>query len=413
MRRTRVLFVVENVTLAQVVRLRVLAGGLDPARYDVHFASAAFDAGIFDGATTFTRHAIHSIDKRAADAAIARGRRIYEAQLLERYVEEELRLFEAVRPDVVVGDLRWSLSVSAPLAGVPCASLINAYWSPHAARERWPVPEHPIVRALGHGVARWFFPLAMPFAFRSFAAPLNAVRRRRGLPALGSLVDVLTWGDALLFPDEPETVPTRGGPPSHHYLGHVAWSPAGEHAALRAWLEGRDRARPLVYVTLGSSGAIDVAPAVLEALGALPVDVLLATAGRFSPEGLPANVRAVDFAPGDLVARHAALVVCNGGASTGYQAIEQGAPIVGIPSNLDAYLAMTAMERAGVGVLVRAGECSAARVRGAAERVLGEPGFRAAAGAAAGRFAGMRPVERFREVIDGLAAGRGAARGAE
>jgi UDP:flavonoid glycosyltransferase YjiC (YdhE family) len=411
MRRTRVLFVVEHVTLAQVVRLRVLAGGLDPARYEVHFASASFDPAIFDATATFARHAIHSIDKRAADEAVARGRRLYDVATLSRYVDDELRLFDAIRPHVVVGDLRWSLSVSAPLAGVPCASLINAYWSPDALRGRWPVPEHPIVRALGHGVARAFFPLAMPFAFRSFAAPLNAVRRRRGLPALGSLVDVLTWGDALLFPDAPELVPMRARAERHHWLGHVGWSPPGDHAALRAWLEARDRARPLIYATLGSSGPVEVAPAVLAALAALPVDVLFATAGRFAPASLPENVRAVDLAPGDLVARHADLVVCNGGASTGYQALQRGVPIVGIPSNLDAYLAMTAMERAGVGVLVRAGQCDATAVRAAITRVLGDSAYRVAAGQAAEAFGRLDPHARFRGVIDSLAAGR--ARAAE
>ena len=39
--RRRILFVAEAVTLAQVVRLVTLARALDPARYDVHFASAA------------------------------------------------------------------------------------------------------------------------------------------------------------------------------------------------------------------------------------------------------------------------------------------------------------------------------------------------------------------------------------
>ncbi len=416
MRKIRVLFVVENVTLAQIVRLRVLAGGLDPARYEVHFASASFPPLIFDDTARFARHGIHSIPKETVDDALATGARIYEAELLERYVAEELALFERVRPDVVVGDFRWSLSVSAPLAGIPCATMINAYWSPHAVRARFPVPDHPIVKAVGLALAERFFPLAMPRVFAHFAGPLNAVRKRHRLPPVGSLVEVLTWGDAVLHPDEPTLVPTRGAPSHHVYLGHVGWSPpvttASSSRAL-AVIERLGRARPLVYATLGSSGAVGLVPTVVEALGGLDVDVLLATAGRFSPAGaLPANVHAVDFAPGDLVARRAALVVCNGGASTGYQALEQGTPIVGIPSNLDAYLAMTAMKEASVGELVRGGACTVTAVRAAVTRVLGEERHAAAAREASIRFAALDPHARFRAVIERLAARSGAVAGA-
>jgi UDP:flavonoid glycosyltransferase YjiC (YdhE family) len=407
MRKTRVLFIVENVTLAQVVRLRVLAGGLDPARYEVHFASASFEPLVFDETATFARHAIHSIAKQTVDDALVSGARIYEADLLERYVAEELALFERVRPDVVVGDFRWSLAVSATLAGIPCATMINAYWSPHAARERFPVPDHPIVKAVGLAIAERFFPLAMPRVFAHFAAPLNAVRKRHRLPPVGSLVDVLTWGDAVLHPDEPSLVPTRAAPPNHAYLGHVGWSPRISSTAARralAVLEPLGRARSLVYATLGSSGSMSLVPTVVEALGGLDVDVLLATAGRFVPTALPANVHAVDFAPGDLVARRAHVVVCNGGASTGYQALEQGTPIVGIPSNLDAYLAMTAMKDAGVGELVRGGACTVSAVRAAVARVLGDERYARAAHATQARFAALDPHARFRAVIDRLAA---------
>ena len=59
-RRIRVLFIAEAITLAQVVRLVTLARGLDPARFEVHFASAHFDELAFAG-TSFTRHAVFSL----------------------------------------------------------------------------------------------------------------------------------------------------------------------------------------------------------------------------------------------------------------------------------------------------------------------------------------------------------------
>ena len=70
--RRRILFVAEAVTLAQVVRLVTLARALDPARYDVHFASAAFDPLIFAG-TAFTTHAIQSLPAAVVDARVPGG----------------------------------------------------------------------------------------------------------------------------------------------------------------------------------------------------------------------------------------------------------------------------------------------------------------------------------------------------
>ncbi len=81
-------------------------------------------------------------------------------------------------------------------------------------------------------------------------------------------------------------------------------------------------------------------------------------------------MRVADYLPGDLAARHARLVVTNGGSSSGYQALAEGKPVLGLPSNLDQYLAMTAIEKAGAGRLVRAAEASAKEVRAALVELL-------------------------------------------
>src|SRR3569833_1473717 len=167
-RPRRILFVCEAVTLAQVVRLATLARALDPARYQIHFASAAFDELIFRD-TAFHRHALYSVDAATIDARVAGGRRLYGERTLARYVSEERALFAAIRPDVVVGDQRLSLAVSAAVDRVPYANLINAYWSPFAVRDGFPLPDHPIVRLLGGELAAQHFGKALPFVFTHFA----------------------------------------------------------------------------------------------------------------------------------------------------------------------------------------------------------------------------------------------------
>ena len=88
-------------------------------------------------------------------------------------------------------------------------------------------------------------------------------------------------------------------------------------------------------------------------------------------------------------------MICNGGSTTGYQALAAGRPVLGIAANLDQYLAMTAIENAGAGVLLRAGTLTAAAVRRAVTDLLGDVRKQAAARALA---LGLRRPRRRRRV---------------
>ena len=398
--RKRILFVAENATMAQVVRLVVLARGLDPVRYEVHFACAGFEPLLFAG-TSFAQHDIFSLPRAVVERASAKGKPIYSTAVLERYVDQELALFARVKPAAVVGDFRLSLSTSTALARIPFAMLINAYWCPHAVRETFPVPDHPMVRLVGEKMAAKLFPRVMPKVFAAFAKPINTVRKRHGLPAIGSLLEVLTHGDRTLFPDTPSLVPTAGAPPTHVYLGPVLWSP---EVPLPDWWSSIPNAKPTVYVTMGSSGKHDRLPIVLGALAKLDVSVLLSTAGRDLPRDLPPNVFAAKYLPGDRAAARSAVVISNGGSTTGYQALASGVPVLGIASNLDQFLAMTAIAASGAGILLRAGSLKEASVRDAALRILSAPAFAQAARTVADDFARHDSARQFESQISELVA---------
>lgn len=391
--RARILFIVENITLAQVMRLRVLAAGLDPERYEVHFASSEFDPQLFEG-TAFKHWPVHTIDRDVGMRALAKGERLYETRTLERYVEDELRLFDAVRPDAVIGDFRLSLAVSAPFAKIPCASLINAYWSPYAVRDSFPLPDHPLVRLVGVERAERYFPQAMPRVFAHFAAPLNALRKRFGLPEFPSLLHALCFGDVVLYPDLPELCPIAGAPSGHLYLGAVQWAPRIDAPEVPFTAD-----KPLVYVTLGSSGDLGALPAVIAGLDGLPLHALLSTAGRTKLESLPSNISAAPLLPGDVLCQRARFVITNGGSSTGYQALAAGAPVLGIPSNLDQYLAMAAIVKAGAGLQLRSGGLRADSVRAAAIRLLDARAETASAARWASAFAAVDCHERFEHAL--------------
>ena len=375
-RRLRILFIAEAVTLAHVVRPFVLARSLDPSRYEVHFAcDPRFNKLL--GPFPFSHHPIHTIPSKRFLNNLAQGRLfLYGPRTLRKYVEEDRKVLAEVAPDVVVGDLRWSLSVSARLAGIPYIAIANTYWSPYA-RRRFPLPEVLYTRLLGVTLVKLLYRLERPVFFALQCLPLNWVRRRHGLPSLGfNLCRIFTDGDYTLYADVPELVPTYNRPANHQYLGPILWSPAGEPPA---WWDSLPADRPIVYATLGTSGGRNLLQVVLDALADLPVTVIAATAGRSQLQNVPPNAFVADYLPGEAAAARSAVVICNGGSLTTQQALAAGVPVVGIASNLDQHLNMEAIERAGAGILLRTERLKSRRVADAVNQVLSSSEHRQAA----------------------------------
>ncbi len=396
LQKKRILFVVENTTLSQVVRLLVLARALDARRYEVHFASSAFDPAIFGG-TAFRQWQIFTMDKTAFLSAAEKGTSFYSKRLLRRYVEADVQVIRAVKPDMIIGDARFSLAVSAPICGVVYAALINAYWSPFAARDSLPMPDHPVVRLLGERLAARYFPRALPAVCARFVKPFNRVRQQFGLLPVGSLQEMLTWGDFTLYPDAAELIPLKNYPGTHMFLGPIRWSP---DVPLPAWWHMLEASRPLIYLNMGSSGNVKLLPIILNGLKDLPVTVIAATAGRWDAARHQARIYTAEMIPGDLAARRSVLVICNGGAGTAYQALFEGVPVLGIPTNFDQYLAMTAIEQAGCGVLLRGGSLTAERLKRTVRSMIEQPKYYAAAQNMKSIFSRYDPAARFSAFLE-------------
>ena len=375
MERKKILFVAEAVTLAHVGRPLALAQTLAPQHYDVHFACAPGYEAFFQG-SRLSSWTISSISSARFLAALAAGKPVYDSATLQQYVRDDLRLLQAVRPDVVVGDFRLSLSVSARVAQVPYVGLINAYWSPYVP-QRYTVPAIALARVLPIAVADRLFRLVRPLAFALHSRPLNRVRRGYRLPSLGyDLRSVYADADYVLYPDIPEMFPAVDLPQHHSYLGPVTWSPP---TALPGWWDILPTDKPLIYVTLGSSGQGALLPQILQVLAGLPVRVIAATAGQADPGTPPDNAHVADYLPGEEAARRAQLVICNGGSPTSQQALAAGVPVLGIAGNLDQYLNMRAVAALGAGALLRSDRLDEDTLRRTVLDLLERPAARAAA----------------------------------
>jgi UDP:flavonoid glycosyltransferase YjiC (YdhE family) len=393
--KTRILFFAEAVTLAHVARPVALAQALDARLFDVHFAHHPRYRELL-GDLALSEHEINSISPQQFKLALAGGKPLYDADTLSAYVEEDLGLIAAVRPDIIVGDFRLSLAVSAVLASVPYIALSNAYWSPYC-EQRYIVPDLPLTRILGPALAQPVFSMVRRLAFALHCLPMNRVRRRYGLSSLGfDLREVYTHGNYTLYADAPDLYKMRNLPDNHRFIGPVVWSP---ELPLPDWWQSLPSGPPIVYVTLGSSGQAGLLPMLIATLGRMKVTALVSTAGAPVPPSAPENVHLAAYLPGEEAVRMASLVICNGGSPGTHQALAQGVPVIGLASNLDQYLNMAAIEETGAGYCLRAGACDENVVHAAISRMLEDPAAHEAARRLAARFTQYDSAIEFRRIV--------------
>ena len=377
MAKAKILFFAEGATLAHVARPFVLASGLDPQRFDVVFARPAAFGWLTDGAP-FKVVPLECQATSVFSRRLEHGFPLYDIDTLSRYVEADLALIDTERPDVVVGDFRLSLSVSARSRGVPYATICDAYWSPERPLQT-PMPVLALTRFAPLSIANAIFRRISPLALKMHARPMEVLRARHGLPPLGhDLRRSYTDADLRLFANFSELFPEVVESATARFIGPIAWSP--DAAANTPVSFDQDPDTPLIYVTMGSSGDPRVLRELVPLLDATGARVLVASAGKPLPEGLASSrTQVFDYLPGRAVCEHADLVVCNGGSPTTNQALTAGVPVLGIARNMDQFLNMQAIERFGAGLLVRADRASADVLQHALTRLLGNPRFVACA----------------------------------
>lgn len=390
-----ILLFCEAVTLAHSARVAVLARGLAARGHRVTVAGAAAIARFEHPAVAWRE--LGCIGAGRFVRALARGTAAYTEADLQGYVAEERRCIDAVAPDFVAADFRPTVAISARRAGVPCAAIINAYWSP-AATGPLPMPVLPFTRVLPLPLAQWLFDRGSRWVLPAHCRPWNRVRTAHGLEDLGpDLRRIYCDADAVLYPDIPGMFALGDLPAHHHFIGPLLWSPP---AALPPWWGALPADRPLAYLSLGSSGD----PRVLEAAARGLLDAgmaVMATApgGHAGALAREPNVYVAEYLPGDVATARADLVVCNGGAMTCHQAFTCGKPVLGVAGNMDQFLNMQGVVASGAGLGMRADRVSAEGVRQPARRLLDEPSYRGASQALGQRMQSIDPIARFEQAV--------------
>jgi len=362
-----ILFFSEAVTLAHIARCITLATRIDESgQYTITIAADKRYDDII-GPVSFQRIPLNSISSQYFEKKIASGSPIYDVKTLTDYVNEDLRIIDRVQPDFIIGDFRLSLAISARIKKVPYASITNAYWSPYADI-KYPIPEIPLTNIFGVSIAQKIFDLLRPIVFKRHTLAFNKVCKKFQQPLLGAdLREVYTHADYTLYADSDDLIPMTALPENHIFIGPLLWS---AKVSLPSWWGALPLDKPVVFITLGSSGDSSVLPMLLETLNKMAVTVLCVTAKKIDLDKSYANVFSADFLPAELVVKKADIVICNGGSPMVYQSIAENKFVIGIPSNLDQYLMMTLADNSGFGQLIRAGKINSQNIEQAVNQGL-------------------------------------------
>jgi MGT family glycosyltransferase len=288
-----------------------------------------------------------------------------------RSVESDLAVIDELRPDLIVGDMHWSLCTSARVAAVPYVAVTNAAWTRHYSEPIEPPTGHMLTRVLGERLCRAVFPVVKDSLIWYYSLGYSELRRRHDLPPVRSLYDLIE-GDVTLLADVPEFMPTRPLPASFRYVGPIVWD---ADLPVPPWVARLDPDRPTLYFTMGSTGDAQFFDEAIRVFGDTEYQILITTGGLATLGRVPRNVFVEEYAPGKALMRAADAVVSHGGNGTIYQALACGVPVIGFPSIFDQEINMQRVEALGAGLRMWRSQYDAAALKRAVDRVLGDEAY--------------------------------------
>lgn len=354
--KTRILFIAQSATLAHVIRSLRLIELLDLNRNEVFVATEKKFHSLF------LHLNIEMLDLDSSEMAefrirIAKGLTPFSASSIKKQVAEDIRIIDYVHPQIIFGDLRNSLSISARIKGIFYVNINNAYWSPQVCLN----PSFGLL-------ARFLLRIGCWIVILPYRKILKHVRL--------SFTDYREFyidGDRTLFFDSPELVPLKSLTSRQHFCGPLIWS---NDCKLPDWWTQLNPKKKWVFVGLGSSGQHQDLPVIVRALLEINVEVVVASDEKF-PEILShPGVYIADAFPLDKILSSFELVICNGGSPTSYLALNHGIPVLGIVSNRDQILAMSHIQAKGAGLLLQHRSLNGQEIFKAVEKILSKPEFR-------------------------------------
>lgn len=295
-------------------------------------------------------------------------------------------------------------TISARAEGIPLFYPAPfALTSPHLA-SGWTLPILPTSTAAGRllnpavtRIAAWAYASAplVPAAFTRVSERHGATPPRTFADLLGADVTLLT-----VMQDEIAGVTL---PPSFHRVGPIFARLPGEVPQIVHRLAAGPQ--PVIYLACGSSGHRRLVLDLIDAVGALPIQVVAPVRAYLTQRDLtdlPANVHVTDLLPAHRLGGLVDAAVLHGGQGTVQTACAGGIPFVGIGLQTEQRWNVAVCERRGNAIGLAPRQVRGRAFRVALHRVLTDVRIRSVARDVCVEYRDEDGAARSAEVIAGL-----------
>lgn len=339
-------------TLSHISRPLAVAKELRKRGHEVIFAGESSKARYIQQ-EGFTVLPLHEPDPDLLYGNIRSGKLCFVSDAeIERMIEADLALYREVKPDLVLSDGRFSAPLSTHIAGLKHAAIVNVSSTEYRALPYIPFFEQIPAWLIKRDSTLWrsldSFNLWLEMlVFDNVMSIFKKLSRKHGLKTSVTATNCLAGKDITLLSDVQEYFPTKNLPGNYHYIGPLTWKSASDQPA---WWPPEKGKRPLIYVTMGTTGIGDFFHKAHELFKSSGMAAIVTTGGQAEGlESIKGTLYLENFIDGDLVMDECDLVVCHGGNGTIYQALQHGKPIIGIPTIPDQQFNMRRVEALGLG----------------------------------------------------------------
>ncbi len=380
-------------TLSHISRLLVVAKMLRERGHEIVFAGGGPETkSHFIEEEGFPTVPYFQVDPGVLFRRIRAGKiKFIEDDELEKMIRSDLDVYQQTAPDLILADGRFTSPISAGSAKIAHAAIVNVSSTEYRALPYVPffewLPKNLAQPGswLRHKLDRVNLKLEM-FLFDNLAGSFKRLSKRYGLEKTVTATNCLTGNDLTLMPDIPEYFPTANLPENYHYIGPLTWK---KKAEFPSWWPPETGGRKLIYVSMGTTWIGGSFSALVEMIRRKNLAAIITTGGQLNGadaediKTVQGEIYIEDYLPGAEVMELCDLVVCHGGNGTIYQAMEQGKPVIGIPTIPDQDFNMRRVEALGLGIKIemKALEKSPAVLSEAIDKILTTPGYKEKAAA--------------------------------
>lgn len=363
-------------TLAHVSRLIEIGNELKADGHEVFFAYGGILGNIIEEAGFINENVPEHPPEFYMDPKSMNVGNWHDVDSLERFVDGDLRAVEKYKPDMIINDTRITARMSALLSNLPIAQLIETDFTPYSAikLKTFHAFQPPLYSKLK--AVEWFsdnvmMPAMWKLGLKVWVKEYNKFGAKRGLKKFKTLNEVMA-GDIYLLPDFPEFRPPKNLPDNYYQVGPITW---GDDVPLPAWFSNLDRNRPIIYMTQGGTGVMELFKTVFEALGNTDVQVVMTTGSNCDPgdfSEIPTNFYIEKYLPGRKVMEVADLLIFHGGSGTCFQAMQEGVPAIVIPNVANQESIGERLQQLGMGKMIFRDKLTVKKLKHAIDEIMGD-----------------------------------------